>query len=64
MKFKGNWDKLQTKICLSRQSWTKYMKQSKEIKENWTRAENFYKCSSVISDPYYKSFHSEEKTEH
>ena len=30
------------------------MEQSKEIKQNWTGAENFDNCFCVISDCYYK----------
>ena len=30
-KFEGDWAELRTKICLLRQSWTKYLEQNREI---------------------------------
>ena len=50
------------KMCSSRQSWTKYLKRSKEIKQNWSRAENFVNWFRLNFDCYYKSFISETKT--
>ena len=32
------------------QAWVKYIKQSEEVKENWTGAENFDICLSIIFD--------------
>ena len=46
------------------QSWTKYLEQSKEIKQNLTGTENFDNCFCVIFDCYYKSFISAKKTGH
>ena len=37
-------------MCSSRQSWTKYLRRSKEIKQNWSRAENFDSDSDSDSD--------------
>ena len=39
-----DWEKSWEKICLIRQSWTKYSKQSKEIERNWKELENFDIC--------------------
>ena len=40
----GDWDELQQKYVSLRQSRIKFMKQSQEIKQNWTRQENFEIC--------------------
>ena len=37
------------------QSWTNYLEQSKEIKQNWAGAENFDSCFFIILCSYYKS---------
>ena len=39
--FEGNRDQLRVKNCFFRQSLTKYLAKSKEIRQNWRRAENF-----------------------
>lgn len=44
LKFGRDWDKFWEKICLIRQSRTKYSKQSKEIERNWKELENFDIC--------------------
>ena len=33
---------------------TKYLEQSKEIKQNWTGEENFDNCFCIILEGYYK----------
>ena len=35
VKCEGGWEELWAKTSLHRQSWTKYLKQSKEIQQNW-----------------------------
>ena len=44
LKSAGDWDELQQKYVSLRQSRIKFMKQSQEIKQNWTRQENFEIC--------------------
>ena len=38
------------------QFWTKYLEQSKEVKQNWTEAENFDNCFYKTFDRYYENF--------
>ena len=38
------------------QSWTKYLEENKEIKQNWTAAESFDNCLYVAFEHYYKGF--------
>ena len=46
------------------QSWTKYMEQNKEIKQNGTDAENFVNYFCVLFGCYYKTFVYGGKTGH
>ena len=48
--------------CL--QSWTKKLEQSKEVKQNWTGAENFENYFCLDFQVYYKSFIFGRKTRH
>ena len=64
LKTEGDWDKLKSKIYLCRQSWRKYLEQTKGIKQNWPGAENCDNCFSVIFNCYYKSFISGRRTWH
>ena len=43
---------------------TKYLEQSKEIKQNWTGEENFDNCFCTILEGYYKIFVARRKTGH
>ena len=40
-KCEGDWAKLRQKICLLRQSWTKYLALSKEIQWNWAKLQKY-----------------------
>ena len=64
MKFEGDCDELQTKICLHRQSRAKYLEQSKEIKQNWIWTVYLDSCICVNFDCYYKSLIFGKKTGH
>ena len=46
------------------QSLTKYLEQSKEIKQNWTGPEKLDICFSVIFNLHYQIFTSENETGH
>ena len=46
-KLEGDWAELWQKVCLLRQSWTKYLKQNRKIQKNWTGQQWFdytFKC--------------------
>ena len=69
--FKGNWAKLRPKLCLLRQSWTKYLEQNREIELNWTGKTGQGKKSLIstylirlVFDCYYQGLISRRDTGH
>ena len=46
------------------QSWTKYLEQRKEIKQNWLVPETSGICYCAIFDCYYQNFVSGRETRH
>ena len=52
LKFKGYYGNLQKNICSCRQSSTIYLKESKDIMQKWTRAEDFGNRVRIDFDRY------------